>query len=416
MSLTLTNDQQRAYNQLISFLADKNEPVFVLSGYAGTGKSTMIRHVLDNVDTTMAALRLIDPKLPHYTVELTATTNKAADNLSQITGKNVSTIHSFLSLIVHTDYTTGKSRLIKKNSNAVSNKLLFIDEASYIDSQLLDHIFKILVNCKIVFFGDPAQLVPVKYKSAPVFQANFTGAQLTEVIRQEKGNPVLDLATQFRQTVTSGEFFKFKADSHYVQHLSRDAFNEALIKEFTEPNWTGNQSKILAWTNKTVEKYNKEIYVLCKGSQKFQVGDYVQNNKYYVAMGSKPSFKTDEMVYISSVGEHEERHGVWGHTYGLNNEYTHAFCPDNIQDKEKALKQLYATNDFDAVRAIEESWIDLRSVYACTINKSQGSTYDRVFIDLDDLKKCNSGEQIARLLYVGVSRAKHQCIFTGDLV
>jgi ATP-dependent exoDNAse (exonuclease V) alpha subunit len=58
----------------------------------------------------------------------------------------------------------------------------------------------------------------------------------------------------------------------------------------------------------------------------------------------------------------------------------------------------------------------LRAAYAQTINKSQGSTYDRVFIDLDDLARCSSGDQLARMLYVGFSRARHQVFLTGDLV
>lgn len=63
-----------------------------------------------------------------------------------------------------------------------------------------------------------------------------------------------------------------------------------------------------------------------------------------------------------------------------------------------------------------DGWIDLRAAYACTINKAQGSTYDKVFIDLDDIKKCNSGNQIARMLYVGVSRARLIVYLCGDLI
>ena len=51
-----------------------------------------------------------------------------------------------------------------------------------------------------------------------------------------------------------------------------------------------------------------------------------------------------------------------------------------------------------------------------TTNKAQGSTFDRVFVDLDDIRRCNSGDQIARMLYVGVSRARTQVFLTGDLV
>ena len=65
---------------------------------------------------------------------------------------------------------------------------------------------------------------------------------------------------------------------------------------------------------------------------------------------------------------------------------------------------------------MDNNWIDLRAAYASTINKAQGSTYKTVFIDLDDIKRCNSGDQIARMMYVGVSRASQRVWLTGDLV
>ena len=58
---------------------------------------------------------------------------------------------------------------------------------------------------------------------------------------------------------------------------------------------------------------------------------------------------------------------------------------------------------------------DLRYTYASTINKAQGSTYDTVYIDLNDLAKCNDRDLQLRLLYVAVSRARHKVVFTGDI-
>lgn len=413
MTITLTDDQQKAVNALTGFLADDRETAFVLSGYAGTGKSTMIRYVLDNIGNTLKAVRLINPKLPYYQVQLTATTNKAADNLSQITGETVPTIHSFLGLRVVTDYRTRETKLVASNKLLSHSHLLIIDEASYIDSDLLTWIFKKAANSKIIFIGDPAQLIPVKAKNAPVFKAPFPKAELTQVVRQAQGNPVLDLATKFRITVTTGEFFSFNADGHHVQHLTRDAFDEAMKEEFTRPDWSSQQSKYLAWTNKSVDQYNKAISEICIGRTNFQIGDYVQCNKFYNQ--GKQSIKTDELVRISFASEEEDRHGVIGRFYTLDGRIK-AFCPNSLDEKKNLIKKAKALEDYSLLQEIEEEWIDLRTVYACTINKSQGSTYDKVFIDLDDLRKCNSGEQIARLLYVATSRARHQAIFTGDLV
>ena len=64
-----------------------------------------------------------------------------------------------------------------------------------------------------------------------------------------------------------------------------------------------------------------------------------------------------------------------------------------------------------------DTWADLRPTFASTVNKAQGSTYDKVFIDLSDFKPMVHKDpiQLARLLYVAMSRAKYQVIFTGDL-
>lgn len=60
--------------------------------------------------------------------------------------------------------------------------------------------------------------------------------------------------------------------------------------------------------------------------------------------------------------------------------------------------------------------IDLRPSFACTVTKSQGSTFDWVFIDLDDIcKRIHHPNQLARALYVAFSRARQGVIMTGDM-
>ena len=114
-TITLTSDQQSALNSIYQFLIDPVETVFVLSGYSGCGKSTLVRTLLDALPNYLKAARLIDPKQTSWDVALTATTNKAAENLGRITGDSATTIHSFLGLRVNTDFTSGKTVLIPRN-------------------------------------------------------------------------------------------------------------------------------------------------------------------------------------------------------------------------------------------------------------------------------------------------------------
>lgn len=246
--ITLTTDQQNALESFTGFLAN-DDPVFVLEGYSGTGKSTLVNKIINDLPSTIKAIKLINPKAADLQVCLTATTNKAAENLSNITGSSASTIQSHLGLVVNTDWQTRQTSLVPRTNKKQANQLLFIDEASYIDRDLLKWIFKMTEDSKIVFIGDPAQLTPVKTNTTPVFNANFPTARLTQVVRQAEGNPIVSLSTKFRETVSSGQFFSFKPDGINIKHLHKDKFEAAFIQEFTRPDWKANDSKILAWTN-----------------------------------------------------------------------------------------------------------------------------------------------------------------------
>ena len=413
-TITLTDDQQAALTAFNQFLLDPIETVFVLSGYSGCGKSTLVRTIIDEVPNFMRAARLLHATQKDYQIELTATTNKAAENLGQITGQAASTIHSVLGLRVQTDYKTNVTTLLPRSNHDIKEGyLLFIDEASYVDSQLLGLIFKLTRNCKIVFIGDPAQLTPVKATSTPVFDAKFSGAALTTVVRQAEGNPIVDLSTKFRETVNTGQFFAFTPDGDAVKYLMRDEFNAAIEAEFTRPDWRYQDSKILAWTNKCVINYNHFVRNHVKGDPHFQVGDYAICNSF-LSLG-RQSIKTDQLVQITGIEPDTIYQSVPGNWFMLDYT-TRVFQPKSLAEKNARIKLARAENDLTIVAELETQWSDLRAAYACTINKAQGSTFDRVFVDLDDIRRCNSGDQIARMLYVGISRARHQVFLTGDLV
>lgn len=413
-TIVLSADQQAALDAFVQFLLDPSESVFVLAGYSGTGKSTLVSVLLDRLDNYLNAAKLINPSFQELTITLTATTNKAAENLSQITGYPVSTIHSCLGLLVRTDFRSNTTSLeLRRNAAMIESTLLFIDEASYIDSALLDWVFKRTQHCKIVFVGDPAQLTPVMSATAPVFQAGFNTAALTTVVRQAEGNPIIALATQFRHTVNTGEWLQFTPDGIHVQHLSRDLFRQAIEAEFSRSDWAYRDSKILAWTNKRVIEFNQHVRNHVKGNPHFQVGDYANCNTFVIGSGGI-ALKTDQLVQITAISDACTQRDVAGNFFTVDYGPTF-FMPHSLADKNLRIKEARQQEDLHIVAEIETRWIDLRAVYAQTINKSQGSTYGKVFIDLDDVARCHNGNQLARMLYVGPSRARDCVIFTGDL-
>lgn len=416
----LTEGQEAALKAIYQFLLDPTEMVFVLSGYSGCGKSTLVKTLLDQLPSFWKTIRLINPDARDYTVQLTATTNKAAENLAQITGEDVCTIHSFLGLRVQTDFRTGETKLIPRNSDLQENYLLMVDEASMIDKSLLNLIVTRTRNCKIIFVGDKAQLLQVKAVTAPVFEAGFPTTELTEVVRQpkkvggglEEVHPITALATQFRNTVNTGVWPTIVPDGKHIIYLGKEDFLKSIEQEFTRPDWKYRDSKILAWTNKCVIGYNQYVRNQVKGDPHLQVRDYAICNSF-VTHG-KSSVKTDDLVLISHISEDLTKLGVLGNDIQVNGAMTF-FMPKTLESKNARLRKAKAEEDFNVVATIETNWIDLRPAFSNTINKAQGSTYDAVYIDLDDVSRCNNGDQLARMMYVGPSRARHRLILTGDL-
>ena len=411
-TFSLTADQQNASNALCAFLCNPNEKYFVLKGYSGTGKSTLVKQFIKvDLPNILNTIHLLDPTAPEYGLELTATTNKAAENLEHLTGYPVQTIHALMSLVPRKDYSSGKTYLTLKNNNTdpIYRSIIIVDEASYIDWQLLKLIERQSKDCKIIFIGDPAQLTPVMSTDTPAFNKGYPEAELKEVVRNQ--GRILELATCFRHAVTSGNFTGFTPDGQEVLHVSQDDFETLITKEFSRNGWNCWDSRVLTWTNERAIQYNNFVSEAITGSPEFKVDDYAIVNSFMGVGNSKLS--TGASVVISSIDQ-DTCHDVLGNYFGLQGINSKYFMPLNLKDKAKTIKKFVDQGDLVTAATIDKSWIDLRGAYASTVNKAQGSTYNKVFIDVNDIAKCRSGDQIARLMYVATSRAKSQVILTGD--
>lgn len=406
---SLTTSQEQAKAEIIDFLLNPDKKYFVLKGVAGTGKSFLINRVeKDFVEVT----KLLQSTGEYTPLEwkYTATTHKAAQALRNASSNDTCTIHSLLSLQLKSNYNTGKNFLVRASVGDVENLVIVIDEASYIDYDLLAAINTYTVNCKVIFMGDPAQLTPIGLNHSPVFLAGFPTHTLTQVVRQSAVHPLSPILHHLREYILGNtESLPKIATCPELVRLSATEFNKVIIDEFST-SWCPAKSKVLAWRNKTVMKYNQLLFSGVNNRSNFEVGDVVVNNK------AIPNISTDVEVEIVSVLSMFSL-GVRGHRYIVNTglKSVSVFVPNNPADYKKHLNRAIKDGKTEDVKTIMDTWADLRPVYASTVNKAQGSTYDKVFIDLGDFKTLKDPNQLARLLYVALSRAKYQVIFTGDL-
>lgn len=206
--IELSQGQEEAYHRIIDWywyttkaeIQDKNYrnyEYFVLGGYAGTGKTTMVGEVVRELEK-------LDENIH---ISFLAPTNKAAAVLSQKINREVLTIHKWM---YHVDWQdevvegkNGKSKIIqkpkfiKKSINDMHDNLLIIDEASMISRKLFLDLLS--YNIRIVFLGDHGQLPPVTSVKDDFSVMKELDAELKEVHRQGLGNPILHLANNIRE-------------------------------------------------------------------------------------------------------------------------------------------------------------------------------------------------------------------------
>lgn len=409
--LILTPSQERGYDKFQTFYLDPSQTVMLLKGYSGTGKTTLVKRFLQDIPQMDAMAKLIAPEYRPKKIILAATTNQAAEAFALAVEYKyeVRTIHSVCELRLQTNYKTGEKSLMP-HGPGVEDAFIFCDEASFVDQKLLALIFQQTKRCKIVFMGDPAQLTPVEDDHMPVFLMNACEVELTDLVRFE-GGIMQNLMGNLRAAVMEGNWSKFPLVPGVIERVDRQAFMGAADTLFRDPD--AGQVKILAYTNDRVVKYNNFLSRNILGTSEPQAGQKMLVNE--AVNNSASRCTNNEEVTIESI-EPATSHGVDGYEIVFRGKGGYYFMPKARGKKMEAHRRASMEDDWEAMKEILDTWIDLRPAFAQTVNKSQGSTYDIGLIDLDDIcGHARTLEQLARLLYVALSRFRKRIILTGDL-
>lgn len=278
----LTSSQEALINELGDFLNDKNKNIFLLKGYAGTGK-TFITKGLTEYLTTIGRKHV-----------LAAPTGKAAKVIQEKTKTDAFTIHKTIysdkdlkEYKVNDDDRTYKFYFDLRVNENPDDTIYIIDEASMISniynemeflrfgSGFLLNDFMNFINLdqndhnkKIIFIGDNAQLPPVGMNFSPALnkdylQENYALSvaefELTEVVRQENESGILLNSIKLRESLESKIFNQIKIDTSYndVDHIDHDMFIQKYI-ELTNKK-ASKDTMVIAYTNSSVKDYNQSI-------------------------------------------------------------------------------------------------------------------------------------------------------------
>ena len=259
MSFQFTPDQQQAINgicnTLLAPLTFKSSTIAVLTGAAGTGKTTVIGEVIEQVKK----------QNPHMPVSLCATTHRAAKVLEKIVNAPVYTGHAIFKLRPSVTK-WGKQTLKRVGICEIPfESIVILDEASMIGNKFLEAIVDIVKhrNLKLLFVGDPFQLPPPT-DTCSIFDGSLVTFPLIQVHRQALDNPILKKATEFREYINGGPEPIIKSHLNVknegIHVLPHAEFVTKFVEKYMEYT-TGAEVDIplCTYTNESAINYNSMI-------------------------------------------------------------------------------------------------------------------------------------------------------------
>ena len=424
MSFQLSQDQIDAVQGICTTLieADPDSAALaVLTGSAGTGKTTVIYELMQQV------LRYPVP----LQVELCATTHRAASVLHDIVGHPVQTGHAAFKLRpTITKY--GKEILKSAGTCDIPpGSLVIMDEASMIGNQFLKAIVETVQKraLKLLFVGDPYQLPPPA-DSCSIFDGSLTTYTLNTVHRQNAGNPILDKAIEYRDYISGARSNEPILETSINEHgegihvLPQADFVSNFVQKYMDyATGADVDAPLCTFTNDSAINYNsmirKAAYFLEDTIAPFYEGERLIANSI-VKNKERTVLTNNEVVTVVDFSE-TEKEGIKGYTVrvqGAYNKYTKTdtktvFVPATRAAADKVLnelKKVALTASSKVAWAeyydLKNSLADLRPPFAGTTHKAQGGTFPAVFIDRTNINKCRQPATRARLMYVALTRAR----------
>jgi len=450
---TPTNKQGSTLNLLADFaLNENNDQVFLLKGYAGTGKTTIIGTLVKNIGRIK------------QTVVLLAPTGRAAKVISNYSKKEAFTIHKKI-YYPKAKKEGGVSFTLQKNKHR--NTIFIVDEASMIpdinqesklfeNGSLLDDLMQFVYggfNCKLILIGDSAQLPPVKLSISPAldihtlenyYNKEVKSIELDEVVRQQKDSGILVNATKIRNQLENGFFENFKLQEANFTDVIRPFDGQELMDAINESysNLGNEETVFIVRSNKRANLYNQNIRSrILFQEQEIAAGDYlmvVKNNYFWLDTKSDAGFIANgDIIEILEIFSIKELYGFrFAHVnirmvdYPRMNPFETVLMLDTLSSETPSLQyedsnRLYQEilKDYESITSKYKKFLAIKKnvyfnslqvkfSYAITCHKSQGGQWDTVFVEQPYLPNGIDKEYL-RWLYTAITRAKDKLYLIG---
>lgn len=416
--ITLTPHQQIALDHLHTFL-DSPERSFVLEGYAGTGKTTLMQ----------AFVSQLKAQGDRRAIVFSAFTNKATKVLNQMVsawGLDVEcfTCCQLLGLRPQINPETGEQDFVpdpNEESSFGKFALVVVDECSMVNRNLWEllqtELYAFHLTTQLLFVGDSAQLPPINEPTSQTFLEIPHKAQLTEVVRY--GSSIGVLAESVRCNLDAYRLPTFhttlnEAKTEGTVILRQSDWTKQLLRAFTSEKGQEDSDYVraLAYTNQRVADLNQQIRNAIFGANacRFVPGERL------IAMN--PVFRRKDEILMPTSSEcwvedadEDESSGwrVWrlfvvtDANFDAEVTVLHESEQQRFQQELKRLAEGKQWQDFWLLK--QQRFANLNYSYALTVHKSQGSTFQNVFVDLPNLMRNSNIRERNQLLYVAVTRA-----------
>jgi len=447
-----TTRQDIALQKLSEFILDSEpEELFLLKGFAGTGKTTITSTIVKNIWKVRKS------------VVLAAPTGRAAKVLGNYAKQNAQTIHRK----IYFPKSKNNNITFSLRPNKHRNTLFIVDEASMIpdtpsdaklfeNGSLLNDLIEFVdagFKCRLLLIGDTAQLPPVKLDISPAldekklmldYNREVTHIELNEVVRQSEESDILLNATQIRHILEDGfyESFKFNItqkgdvirliDGHEIMDAINDSYSQL-----------GHEDTcIVVRSNKRANLYNQNIRQrILFQEEEISAGDYfmvVKNNYFWVKPTTDAGFIANgDIVKVLEIFAIKELYGfrfaevnVQMVDYPNMKPFETVVLLDTLTSNTASLSfeesnQLYqeVMKDYADIKTKYQKFLKVKNnkffnalqvkfSYAITCHKSQGGQWDTVFVEQPYLPD-GIDKDYLRWLYTAITRAKSKLYLIG---